>query len=80
VDSDGDGSYDLQQAREHNEVNEIDDTDEDDDAITEGGGEDSWVDPVYGLGGNALDIPRPLVTAERTAAGENEAGLAESAG
>ncbi|MBE3135039.1 MAG: hypothetical protein IMZ55_16350, partial [Acidobacteria bacterium] len=58
------GDWDLEQAREHNWVNEID-TDNihangpDADAITEGANQADWRSPVYNAVGNMTFAPRP---------------------
>ncbi|MGB2819747.1 MAG: RHS repeat-associated core domain-containing protein, partial [Phycisphaerae bacterium] len=55
----GEGNWELEQTRAHNDVNEID-TDnvhgDDDDAIT---GSPNWEDPKYDAAGNATNVPRP---------------------
>jgi RHS repeat-associated protein len=56
-DSSGGGSFDLQQARSHNKVNEITD-------ITESAGP-SWTTPGYDAAGNTNDFPQPNVPTSR---------------
>jgi RHS repeat-associated protein len=55
-----DGDYtdttDLDQDREHNKVNEIEDTTGDGDAITEAAGS-AWIDPAYSGRGNMTKLP-----------------------
>ena len=56
----GDGStWDLEQTREHNLANEIADTTDDDDAITEVQGNPVWIDPTYDAAGNMTAGPKP---------------------
>ena len=50
-DADGNATWDLNQSREHNKVNEIT-------AISESAGP-SWDDPVYNLVGNMTTVPKP---------------------
>ncbi len=69
-DSDGDGTNDLAQSREHNQVNEIADTSGDGDAITESAGS-SWVDPAHDAAGN----PPIASDAIGTAAGQSDQQL-----
>jgi len=62
VDSDGNGTNDLDQTRVHNAVNEIDTTDDHGDtagdaiAATTGS---NWIDPVYDAAGNMRQGPQP---------------------
>jgi YD repeat-containing protein len=55
-DSDGNGTWDLDQTRTANKVNEIAD-------VTESAGP-SWVTPVYNRAGNMTTIPKPADPAE----------------
>jgi len=57
-DADGTG-WDLEQTREHNPANEIADTTDDDDAITEVQGNPNWIDPAYDNAGNMTAGPKP---------------------
>jgi len=50
-DSDGDGDWDLDQARTHNAVNEITDIDE--------SSGPSWITPLYNRAGNMTRVPKP---------------------
>jgi len=50
-DTDGDTTWDLNQSRDHNNVNEITD-------IGETAG-DSWFTPVYDAAGNMIKVPKP---------------------
>ncbi len=56
IDTDGDDDYtqavDIQQARTHNDANEIT-------AISESGGDPVWLDPVQDLAGNMTFAPMP---------------------
>ena len=58
-----DGDYvdagDLNQTREHNDVNEVEDTDSDNDAIGETAGQVVWADPVQSARGNMTEAPTP---------------------
>ncbi len=56
-DDDGDGSWDLDQNRAHNKVNEI--AGNGGDPIWPEGGSGGWVDPVYDAAGNMTFAPRP---------------------
>ncbi|MFO8012976.1 MAG: hypothetical protein R6X20_06680, partial [Phycisphaerae bacterium] len=61
-DDDGDGTYgetgELHHDRDHNLVNEIEDTDQDQDAIETASGTD-WADPVHDARGNTTTLPQP---------------------
>ena len=65
-DPDGDETWDLEQVRQHNKVNEIDDDDYhlpgdsiNENAITEGEDQTEWVVPGYDAAGNMLSGPKP---------------------
>ena len=60
-DDNGNGTWDLEQHREHNHVNEIDTDDVHGDAdnpITETTGT-AWADPVHDAAGNMTTVPKP---------------------
>ena len=53
-----DGGGDLNQARDHNDLNEIEDgDDQDSEAIVETSGQSAWVDPEYDARGNMTVAP-----------------------
>ena len=53
-----DGGGDLNQARDHNDLNEIEDgDDQDSEAIVETSGQSAWVDPAYDARGNMTVAP-----------------------
>ncbi|NLX57968.1 MAG: RHS repeat-associated core domain-containing protein [Phycisphaerae bacterium] len=56
LDSDGNGTNDVDQTRKHNAVNEIADASG---AIGEGQGQAAWLDPQYDDAGNMVFAPRP---------------------